>query len=776
MLIWVGIAVVVLSFVAAFLGSWLARSADSNEAVATPTPTTAEIDEAAFEEALEEILPAGSAVRAGTGVPESGKGYEGDVYIDISNADVYLFQDGDWTLVGNIRTSAAENLTGATGSGRRDRCHRRDGRHGRDRAPGEPVRPGTQLTSAGSASPTRDVHRGRRRLHRHRDGLVLRMRRRRLDALRPADRRRHADRRAHRAARRGLIATRPRPAPRPPVGCRSRRFRSPEWRDGPSGCHNYLLNGRSGIPTGARTPRLRWGPTAFHPRQCGQERTMAEAYLVGGVRTPVGRYGGALASVRPDDLAALVVRRARATRRARHRRRARRDRRGHPRRREPGRRGQPQRRTDVGAARRAARRGARHHRQPALRLGHVGDHDGRAGDPRRRRRPHHRRRRRVDDPRAVGAGEAREGVGASPERPTTPRSAGASRTPSCSPATRPPTRCPRRPRRSPASTASPARRPTPSRCAASSAPPPRSPPAGSRPRSSACPRTAARCSSTRDRAPTRRSRCSPACARSSRAARSSPRATRARSTTAPPRSSSRAPRPSSGYGLTPRARVVVGTSAGLAPEIMGLGPVPATEKALERAGLDLDDIGSIELNEAFATQSLACIRRLGLDPERVNADGGAIALGHPLGSSRLAPRRDPARPHGARGLALRARHDVRRRRPGHGPHRGARLMARGHEHSGDDGPLRVERFDDRVVATLNRPERAQRHRPGDDRRAARALRRARGDPAHPDPHRRGRRLRLGRRHRRAARTAARMTRAAASTRTRSSASPTCRCP
>ncbi|RXZ67794.1 acetyl-CoA C-acyltransferase [Agromyces albus] len=87
------------------------------------------------------------------------------------------------------------------------------------------------------------------------------------------------------------------------------------------------------------------------------------------------------------------------------------------------------------------------------------------------------------------------------------------------------------------------------------------------------------------------------------------------------------------YGLTPRARVVVGTSAGLAPEIMGLGPVPATEKALERAGIDLDEIGSIELNEAFATQSIAVMRRLGLDPALVNADGGAIALGHPLGSS-----------------------------------------------------------------------------------------------------------------------------------------------
>jgi 3-oxoadipyl-CoA thiolase len=87
------------------------------------------------------------------------------------------------------------------------------------------------------------------------------------------------------------------------------------------------------------------------------------------------------------------------------------------------------------------------------------------------------------------------------------------------------------------------------------------------------------------------------------------------------------------YGLVPRARIVAGTSAGLAPEVMGLGPVPATQKALRRTGLSIDDIGSIELNEAFATQSIACIRRLDLDESRVNADGGAIALGHPLGSS-----------------------------------------------------------------------------------------------------------------------------------------------
>jgi 3-oxoadipyl-CoA thiolase len=87
------------------------------------------------------------------------------------------------------------------------------------------------------------------------------------------------------------------------------------------------------------------------------------------------------------------------------------------------------------------------------------------------------------------------------------------------------------------------------------------------------------------------------------------------------------------YGLTPRARIVASAAAGIAPEIMGLGPVPATQKALAKAGLSVDDIETVELNEAFATQSLASIRRLGLDPSIVNSDGGAIALGHPLGSS-----------------------------------------------------------------------------------------------------------------------------------------------
>jgi acetyl-CoA acetyltransferase family protein len=87
------------------------------------------------------------------------------------------------------------------------------------------------------------------------------------------------------------------------------------------------------------------------------------------------------------------------------------------------------------------------------------------------------------------------------------------------------------------------------------------------------------------------------------------------------------------YGLQPRARIVAAASAGVAPEVMGLGPVPATQKALARAGLDVSDLGAVELNEAFASQAIACIRRLGLDPAVVNADGGAIALGHALGSS-----------------------------------------------------------------------------------------------------------------------------------------------
>ena len=87
------------------------------------------------------------------------------------------------------------------------------------------------------------------------------------------------------------------------------------------------------------------------------------------------------------------------------------------------------------------------------------------------------------------------------------------------------------------------------------------------------------------------------------------------------------------YGLTPRARIIDGQAAGLAPEIMGMGPVPATNKVLARAGLSIGDIGAMEINEAFASQSLASMRELGVEGGIVNRDGGAIALGHPLGSS-----------------------------------------------------------------------------------------------------------------------------------------------
>ncbi len=86
-------------------------------------------------------------------------------------------------------------------------------------------------------------------------------------------------------------------------------------------------------------------------------------------------------------------------------------------------------------------------------------------------------------------------------------------------------------------------------------------------------------------------------------------------------------------GLTPRARFVTGAAAGVEPSYMGLGPVPASKKALARAGLTPQRIDLAELNEAFAAQAIPCVEQLGLDPERVNPSGGAIAFGHPLGAS-----------------------------------------------------------------------------------------------------------------------------------------------
>lgn len=86
-------------------------------------------------------------------------------------------------------------------------------------------------------------------------------------------------------------------------------------------------------------------------------------------------------------------------------------------------------------------------------------------------------------------------------------------------------------------------------------------------------------------------------------------------------------------GLEPLARIVAYASVGVEPSLMGIGPIPATRKALEKAGLSIDQIDLIELNEAFASQSLACIRELGMDIEKVNVNGGAIALGHPVSAS-----------------------------------------------------------------------------------------------------------------------------------------------
>ncbi len=106
-------------------------------------------------------------------------------------------------------------------------------------------------------------------------------------------------------------------------------------------------------------------------------------------------------------------------------------------------------------------------------------------------------------------------------------------------------------------------------------------------------------------------------------------------------------------GLTPLARIIASAVAGVAPDVMGMGPVPATRRALERAGIGTGDVALYEVNEAFASQSVACVRELGLDPARVNVNGGAIALGHPLGCS------------GARILTTLV-HELRRRGGGYG--------------------------------------------------------------------------------------------------------------
>jgi acetyl-CoA C-acetyltransferase len=84
-------------------------------------------------------------------------------------------------------------------------------------------------------------------------------------------------------------------------------------------------------------------------------------------------------------------------------------------------------------------------------------------------------------------------------------------------------------------------------------------------------------------------------------------------------------------GLTPRARIIASSVAAIRPEIMGLGPIPAIRAVLEQAGMSIDDIDLVEMNEAFAAQVVPCRDELGIDPEKLNIHGGAIALGHPFG-------------------------------------------------------------------------------------------------------------------------------------------------
>jgi hypothetical protein len=118
--------------------------------------------------------------------------------------------------------------------------------------------------------------------------------------------------------------------------------------------------------------------------------------------------------------------------------------------------------------------------------------------------------------------------------------------------------------------------------------------------------------------------------------------------------------------LTPLARVSGWTTTGVDPRIMGIGPVPAVRKLLDRTGLRLDDFDLVEINEAFAPQVLAVLRDLPIDPARVNVNGGAIALGHPIGRHRRAHRRHVAVRNGPAWCEAGPRDPLRQRRTWHG--------------------------------------------------------------------------------------------------------------
>ncbi len=130
-------------------------------------------------------------------------------------------------------------------------------------------------------------------------------------------------------------------------------------------------------------------------------------------------------------------------------------------------------------------------------------------------------------------------------------------------------------------------------------------------------------------------------------------------------------------GLTPLARIVSTGVSGLSPEIMGLGPVEASKQALRRAGLTIDDIDLVEINEAFAAQVIPSYRDLGIDLDKLNVNGGAIAVGHPFWHDGRPHHRHPDQLAPVARQAVRPGDDVRRRRPGHGDgHRAPQLTHR----------------------------------------------------------------------------------------------------
>lgn len=152
LLFWVGAGVVLLAFFASFLGSSMAQATAEPAPVPTvyvtpePAPSEEPLDPAELEAAITELMPTGSVVRAGVGAPSVDAGLDGDLYIDLESANVYLRQDGVWVSVGNIRQNAAENLTGAQGETGATGEQGEQGEAGKPGKPGEPGVAGTQVT------------------------------------------------------------------------------------------------------------------------------------------------------------------------------------------------------------------------------------------------------------------------------------------------------------------------------------------------------------------------------------------------------------------------------------------------------------------------------------------------------------------------------------------------------------------------------------------------------------------------------------------------------